>query len=146
MTLLVIQDDEIFVDSFQDMNGYAFSSNKVLPSSIGKFAVIGNVATGCQAMDKCEREGLYVAHDQDKDDYTIVVLRDLEGKAHVLYLGDKTPVFASVRGTNSGGLQFVGGSGCQSFMAYFAEHGDVTKAFELCAAYHRDVELPIEWF
>lgn len=143
MTLLVVQNDTIFVDSYQEMSGYSFSSEKILDSSLGKFAIIGCVATGCQAIARCERDGIDAGHDCDTANHSIVILRRPDDTIHVLYLGDEKPVFSLIRGTNSGGLQFVGGSAHHSFMAYFAEHGDVMKAFDLCAAYHRDVANPV---
>lgn len=161
MTLIVIHEDSVYVDSFGTFGPDAHSVNKIrtMPHVDGSLITwtCAGAPAGGQALVEllaqhpenawCE---LDLSRHHDPDDHTIVVLRTGagpgEGAIRIAYLSESSPTIALAPPLTADGLRGVYGSAWTWFLAYYREHGDVDVALHLTAKHHRDVSTPFGHF
>lgn len=147
MTLLFVKDNVCYVDSRIVVGESAGLSSKITERNGVVYASAGMAEAADLAMFELSKKGWYAEVESVTEDpnHTFVVAR-IEGEILILDLSLAKPRFGPIVKPSSTGLQVMAGSGWRWFQAYFMEHGDVQKAFELTCQYCRDVAGPLESF
>lgn len=145
MTLIVVTDKQVLVDSYES-NGtleFEIGSKKVRThrSIPGKFVVAGSVPDWSIATSKSKtkEELLSSTFPCDSADQTSIVWV-VDGEVYVLECS-KGAVWYELSLTSP--INYQAGAGWRWFEAYFAQKGNVDDAFQLACSLHPQCSLPV---
>lgn len=158
MTLIVIHEGKVYCDSFCTVGPDSNSTSKIRTTVWGETAITytcaGSPDSASEVMELLAQTdvkdwlSLDLSRFGNNSDNTIVVFRHPvhQDTLGIIALGCERPMISPANAPQVDGLQFMGGSGWNWFYAFYKEHNDLERAFELTALLHRDVAAPFVRF
>lgn len=147
MTLIVVFNNEVMVDSCTTIGPTAFTANKIIAIGDVTYTCAGSPDAAQMCVEASLTDGSF---DPMSDlsrvpkDHTVIVLKKA-GKVWTIAMADEHPTWVRC-GDAQGGVQYATGAGAEQFTGFVATGMDVVKAFESVCDVNVYVDRPIRRF
>jgi len=146
VTIVVVADGNVFVDSLQSWGGSGRTVDKRCKSKLGDWTSVGNVNIAETLMRDWEHSQDFKDFSSpigDRESFSAVILKRPDGSIWTL---DAQKGAKPQEQMLTKEAVYVNGSGSDFFLAYYAAFNDVTKALKLTATFCTSCGLPIRAF